>query len=75
MDSEQGLEINFTSVPAFPVRAESTWSLSKYYTDTRTVLGQFRVDIYLHGLGRIRSPNPSFGVLTRDQCDHRHTLV
>jgi hypothetical protein len=33
---------------------QPTWSLSKYYMDTRTVLGQFRVDIYLHRLGRIR---------------------
>jgi hypothetical protein len=55
-DSEQGVELNFTWVLAFPVHADphrSAWIPSENHTDTRNVLGQFRVKIYLHRLGLV----------------------
>jgi hypothetical protein len=55
-DSEQGVELNFTWVLAFPVHADPHGSAripSENHTDTRNVLGQFRVKIYLHGLGLV----------------------
>jgi hypothetical protein len=55
-DSEQGVELNFTWVLAFPVHADPHRSAqipSENHTDTRNVLGQFRVKIYLHGLGLV----------------------
>jgi hypothetical protein len=55
-DSEQGVELNFTWVLAFPVNADPHGSAripSENHTDTRNVLGQFRVKIYLHGLGLV----------------------
>jgi hypothetical protein len=55
-DSEQGVELNFTWVLAFPVHADPHGSAripSENHMDTRNVLGQFRVKIYLHGLGLV----------------------
>jgi hypothetical protein len=55
-DSEQGVELNFTWFLAFLVHADPRGSVripSENHTDTRNVLGQFQVKIYLHGLGLV----------------------
>jgi hypothetical protein len=64
-DFEQGVELTFTYVLAFAVRMDpcgSTRILSEIARNTRTVLGQFQVNIYVCGLGWNLSPCQSVSV-------------